>query len=36
MNSEMKAYETPKAEILRLDSEDVVKTSNETPIVPIE
>lgn len=35
MNGEMKPYETPKAEVLALSEEDVVKTSNETPIIPI-
>lgn len=30
MNGEMKPYETPKAEVLVLSEEDVVKTSGET------
>ena len=37
VNSEMKVYETPEAEILRLDGEDVFRASgdNETPVIPI-
>lgn len=33
--NEKKLYESPEMEIIRFEEEDVIRTSNETPGVPL-